>query len=341
MENNYLNLRNNRPLDVIAMGRICIDFNPVDYHKPWKDCETFTKYVGGSPANTAIGLSRLGKKTGFIGCLSDDQLGDFCLDVFRREGIDTSSIVRAGRGEKLGIAFTEILSPEDSSLVMYRDNVADLQLKPDDVKEEYIAGAKILIVNGTALAASPSREAVLKALALADKNDTAVVFDVDYRAYTWKSREEIALYYSMAAGQADVIIGSREEYDLMDSLISPGLDDEQTARRWFSEKAKIVIIKHGAEGSTAYTADGKSYSIKPFPVERLKFTGGGDAYGSAFISGILDGWDIPRCLELGSASASMLVSSHSCSDDMPTLKVIQSFIKKEKELYGEMVAAVK
>ena len=99
-----------------------------------------------------------------------------------------------------------------------------------------------------------------------------------------------------------------------------------------------MVIKHGKAGSTAYTNDGKSYSIRPFPVEALKGFGGGDGYASSFLYGIFQGWDMMECLELGSASASMLVASHGCSADMPTLETLNQFIKKEKAQYGEMVA---
>lgn len=51
----YINFDSTRPFDVIPLGRIAIDFNPIDYFKPWKECSTFKKYVGGSPANIAVG----------------------------------------------------------------------------------------------------------------------------------------------------------------------------------------------------------------------------------------------------------------------------------------------
>ena len=47
-----------------------------------------------------------------------------------------------------------------------------------------------------------------------------------------------------------------------------------------------------------------------------------------------------ECLEFGSASASILISAHSCSDAMPSAKQVEDFIKKSKEEYGEMVARV-
>ena len=73
-------------------------------------------------------------------------------------------------------------------------------------------------------------------------------------------------------------------------------------------------------------------------MKALKSFGGGDGYGSAFLYGLLNGWEIIDCLEFGSASASMLVASHGCSADMPTPDEVRAFIAKSKAQYGEMIA---
>lgn len=333
----YIEFDNNRKFDVIPLGRATIDFNPVDVNRTLAESTTFKKYLGGSPANVAVGLARLGKKVGFIGKVSNDRFGDFIIDYFKKEGIDTSNVYRAKNGESLGLTFTEILSPTESSILMYRNSIADLSLNVDEIDEEYIKNAKAISISGTALAQSPSREAALKALEYAKKNNTVVIFDIDYREYNWHNKDEIAIYYSIVGKSSDLIIGSREEFDLMEGLICKDSSDEETAKRWIEYGNKIVVIKHGKEGSTAYTSDGKSYNIKPFPVKLLKSFGGGDAYGSAFIYALLEGWDIMDALEFGSASAAMLVASHSCSDAMPKVEEIKEFIKKEKAEYGEMV----
>ncbi len=334
----YIEFDNSKKYDLILLGRVAVDLNPVDYYCPLNESTTFKRYLGGSPANIAVGLARLGKKCGFFARVSDDQLGTFVTDYFDKEGIDVSHIVRCRNGEKIGLTFTEIKSETESSIVMYRNEAADLKLDVEDIDEEYLKQAKAVLISGTALAESPSREAALKAVMLAKKNNIPVIFDIDYRAYNWKNSDEISIYYSAVAKQADVILGSREEYDLTEKLIEEGRTDEQTAAYWHSQNAKIVIIKHGKEGSTAYTNDGKSYSIKPFPVKLLKSFGGGDGYASAFLYGLFEGWDIMDCLEFGSASAAMLVASHACSEDMPSAEAVKEFIKKEKEEYGEMVA---
>jgi len=342
----YFDFDTSRPLDLICLGRIAIDFNPAysdevkEDFKPLKDVHYFEKFVGGSPANIAVGTTRHGLKVGFIGKVSDDQFGDFVIEYFNNLGVDTKHISRCTNGEKLGLTFTEMLSPSQSDILMYRNAIADLQLSVNDIDEEYIASAKAILISGTALAESPSREAAIKAALLARKNRTKVIFDIDYRSYNWKNQDEISTYYPIMAREADIIMGSREEFDLAEAIVAPGLSDIASAAFWQRYHARICVIKHGMEGSTAYTDRGQMYKIKPFPVTARKGFGGGDGYASAFIYGIFQGWEIIDCLEYGSAEASMMVRANNCSDSLPTIEEVKKFIEEEKAEYGEMVARV-
>ena len=216
----YVEFDETRPMDLILLGRVAIDFNPSEDEPfgPLENVRTFKKYVGGSPANIAVGVTRHGLKAGFLGKVSDDKFGKFVVDFFNKEGIDTSHITKCANGEKLGLTFTEMLSEKESSILMYRNCIADLQLSVDDIDEDYIKQSKAILISGTALAESPSREAALKAVMLAKKNDTKIIFDIDYREYNWKSEDEISIYYSMVAREADIIMGSREEYERIYSI---------------------------------------------------------------------------------------------------------------------------
>lgn len=334
----YIEFDKSKPYDCVLLGRVAVDLNPVDYHCPLNESTTFKRYLGGSPANIAVGLARLGKKAGFFARVSDDQLGTFVTDFFQNEGIDISRVTRCKNGEKIGLTFTEILSPTESSILMYRNDAADLKLEVSDIDEDYIKQGASLLISGTALAQSPSREAALKATLLAKKNNIPVIFVIDYRAYNWTSDDEIAVYYSTVAQKADLIIGSRQEYDLTERLLGLDGSDESSAAHWHAHGAKIVIVTHGKEGSAAYTNDGKCYRIKPFPIKLLKSFGGGDGYTSAFLFGLFEGWEIIDALEFGSASAAMLVASHACSQDMKNAEEIKTFIAEKKAEFGEMVA---
>ena len=329
-----------RPLHMTLVGRVAIDFNPTDYFRPLEESENFNRYLGGSPANIAVGLARLGNRVGFLARVSDDQFGTFVTEYFRKEGIDVSHIRRCENGEKLGLTFTEMRSPTESSILMYREGVADLMLSPDDVDEEYIASSACLLISGTALCTSPTREASLKSLTYALRNHVPVVFDADYRAYTWKSMDEIAVYTSLVAEKSDIIIGSREEFSLMERLLGLDGTDERSAEYWLGKQAKICVIKHGKSGSHAYSREDGCWNVKPFPVSAMKGFGGGDGYASSFFHALMAGRSLPEALERGSASAAMLVASHACSRDMPTEEALEAFIEKEKAQYGSVISAL-
>ncbi|TVX96471.1 5-dehydro-2-deoxygluconokinase [Cohnella terricola] len=326
-----------RSFDFTAIGRLCIDLNANEINRPMEQTMTFTKYVGGSPANIAIGMSRLGHRTAFIGKIANDQMGRFIRGYLDKEGIDTRNVVDDRTGAVTGLAFTEIMSPTDCSILMYRDNVADLKLSPSEVDEELIASSKVLLVSGTALAASPSREAVLLAVDYARRHGTIVAFDLDYRPYTWKSEEETATYYNLVAEKSDILIGTREEFDCTEKFEhNPDRSDRYTASKWFGHSADIVIIKHGKEGSIAYSADGGEHRARSFPAKVVKTFGAGDSYAAGFLHGLMSGWTIGKSMEYGSAAACIVISSHSCSDAMPTVSQVDDYI--EQCARGEITA---
>lgn len=318
-----------KPVDFVAVGRLCIDLNANEINRPMEDTVTFTKYVGGSPANICIGMSRLGLETGFIGKVADDQMGRFIIRYLDNNGINTDNVITDKTGAVTGLAFTEIKSPTECSILMYRDNVADLMLEAREVREDIVAAAKMLLISGTALAKSPSREAVFQSLDYARRHGCVIAFDLDYRPYTWASAEETAVYYNLAAEKCDIIIGTREEFDMMEQFESNlEHNDRITASKWFAYQAQIVIIKHGKEGSIAYAKDGSSHRAKSFKANVVKTFGAGDSYAAGFLYGLMQQWPIAKSMEYGSAAAAIVVSSHSCSDAMPTAEQVNRFIEE-------------
>ncbi|HET6871682.1 MAG TPA: 5-dehydro-2-deoxygluconokinase [Sporolactobacillaceae bacterium] len=321
-----LHFNESKEFDLVAIGRACIDLNAVEYNRPMEETMTFAKYVGGSPANIVIGSSKLGLKTGFIGKVSNDQHGRFIETFMRNAGVNTSHLVFDQEGRKVGLAFTEILSPDECSILMYREEVADLYLDPSEVNEDYIKKAKILLVSGTALAKSPSREAVLKAVQFAKANQVKVVFELDYRPYTWRSLDETAIYYSLVAERSDLVIGTREEYDVMENR-SDGTN-EATVHHLFQNSPELVVIKHGVKGSYAYTKSGETFRSHAYQSNVLKTFGAGDSYASAFLYALINNKGIETALKYGSASAAIVVSKHSSSEAMPTVAEIEAKISE-------------
>lgn len=329
--NKYLTVVENRPLDVICVGRATIDLNPNEMNRTLDQVKSFNMYLGGSPANLSVGLSRLGNKVGFIGKVSNDQFGDFIINKLKAENVDVSNIFKSTGADKLGLTFTEMKSETESSILMYRNFAADLQLDVTNVDEEYVKNAKIVLISGTSLASSPSREAVLKTVMIAKKHDVKVIFDVDYREYNWANLDEISIYYSIVAANADIIIGSREELELTGHILNQKeLTDKEIANYWMHEKgnAEIVVIKHGKKGSLAFDKYGNEFAAPAYPAKVLKSFGGGDAHGSAFITCLLRGYTLEEALHYASAAAAINIGSHSSSESLPLFEAVEEKVKE-------------
>ncbi|MFD2706199.1 5-dehydro-2-deoxygluconokinase [Salibacterium lacus] len=314
--------------NLITFGRAAVDLNATEYNQTMEETMTFSKYVGGSPANVAIGTAKLGLNVGMIAKVSDDQHGNFVLDYMEKSGVDTRCITRDTEGRKIGLTFTEIKSPQESSILMYRDNVADLYLDVTDFDDEYIQSAETLLVSGTSLSQSPSREAALHAIETAKQNNVEVIVELDYRPYTWKSDVETSIYMTTAARRADVVIGTRDEFDVLENRENQS--DEESVKNLFQYDPKLIVVKHGVKGSKAFTKEGEVIEGDVYKTKVLKTFGAGDSFASGFIYALKKNKSIQEALKYGSAAASIVVSRHSSSDAMPTVEDIEILIQKHE-----------
>lgn len=320
----YLNIDQSKPRDVAAFGRATIDLYANEIG-PMEDAVTFTKYVGGSPANTAVAMSKLGLAVGYVGKVSDDQFGRFITRYLAQQGVDVSHIAVAAPGVRSGVTMGEI-KPGECSCFMYRNDCADLHISCAQLDEAYIASHKLLLISGTSLTHSPAREAVFLAMEMAKRNGVAISFDLDYRDGTWDSPEEASVYYTLAARQADMVLGTREEFDIMEKLYHPGNQNDDASAKWLLEAGVFVVsIKQGKQGSHIYTAQGKTIG-GIYPAKVLKTFGAGDSYSSAFTFGLLKGKSMEQALRYAAAASSITISGHSCSDSMPTLSQVEEYM---------------
>lgn len=322
-----------KTIDVVLIGRITIDFNPLDYYNDLANCFSFQKYLGGSTGNTAIGLNRLKNKVYLINKISNDQFGKTILNFFKQEKLSTKYLM-IDPIHQTGLTFTQMLSFNESSILMYRENTADLNLLSKEIPVNLISQAKLLVISGTALAQSPSREACLKAILIAKQNNTKIVFDIDFRNYTWKNQEEVSIYYQLVANYADLIIGSYEEFLLTSHFLNLNIDLNNKdlsmkvlAKHWLKTTA-LIIIKDGKNGSNLFTKD-IAYHVDIIAVKMLKSFGGGDAYAAYFLHFYLKNEkDLLTALMYATAAASYMVQNHS-SFDHPKLNVLTTWLKKQ------------
>ena len=321
-----LSLAKNRELDIICLGRAGVDLYANESNTDFSQVTGFKKYVGGSAANIAVAASRLGLKAGFISALSNDMVGDYVRDYLQQENVNIDGIQTSPEGSRTSLALTE-MKADNCGVVIYRNDAADFFLTKNDISSHYLASTKILVVTGTALALSPSREATFFAIEQARLHDTRIVLDLDYRAYSWSSLHEAAKTLRQAAELSDVIVGNREEFDVMESDLSlTTVDDEKTARRFLVGTTDILVLKAGNEGSKTYTKDESCIRQGIFPVDVVKPFGSGDSFLGSFLYGLVNQLPLEEGLRLGSAAAAINVSSDSCTEAMPNIAQLTEWI---------------
>lgn len=325
-----MKIAQNREVDLLLAGRAGIDLNTTRVGCTFADIPSFTKSVGGSPANIVQGAARLGLKTGFLGKVSRDGMGEYILETFCKAGIRTEGIAIDQTGARNCIALTEIVSPEQSGgyttfgeafhhgTYLYRTGTADLLYAPEEVDHTLLAAAKAVMLSGTAFSQSPSREAMFEILRLARELDVLTVLDIDYRPFGWQSREQTAQCYAQAIAQCDIVIGNREEFDAVEYLsMSENHDNAKSARTLLEQGVQLVIVKDGAKGSSGYTAEGVEIHCGSIPTAAVKTFGSGDAYAAGLMYGLLREKGLAYAMQLGTACASLALTTVSCGDAMP------------------------
>ncbi len=310
-------------MDVVILGRIGYDLYSEEPHVPLPRVRRFSRYLGGSSANMAVGLARLGARVGLISSLGDDLLSEFLLEFLRAEQVDVSH-VRIVPGYLPSLAITEVSPPDRFPQVFYRHDAVDIRLEAGREDLEFAASGRMFVTNGTALCGSPSRESTYRALERARAAGCRVVLDVDYRAMSWPTPESAGLAIRLALPYVDILIGNPPELKLV-----AGAEALEAAVERLRARVPVLVSKLGPEGTRVW-ADRAAHFLPPYPVEVVSTIGAGDGFAAGFLFALLEGLPLPECLHWGNAAAAIVVSHLSCSEAMPRREEIEQMMARHR-----------
>ena len=304
----------------IVVGRVGMDMYPAP-GEALEDAGSFTADMGGSSANIAAGIVKLGGKSALLTRVSDDAVGRFCFKKLHHYGVDTSHVTPVGGEARNSLALYESRVAGHQS-VIYRNGAADFEMSAADVEAVDYSNYSALVTAGTVFAAEPSRTAAFRAFELARAAGIPIIFDVDYRPYSWPSAQVAAEVLSRAGALSDVIVGNDDEFGFMAGSKDAGL---QKARDLANSSATIVVYKMGEHGAVTF-ADGAEMRTGIYPVTALKPTGAGDSFMAGMLSSIAAGHDLKTSLMRGSACAAIVVAKSGCAPAMPTTSELDAFL---------------
>jgi len=311
-------------LELITVGRISVDLYANEAGAGFIDPQTFTKSIGGTATNVAVAAARLGHRTAVFTKVGDDPFGEYVRHKLELFGVDTR-YVSTHPSMPTPLAFAAMDPPEDPPLLMYRYPMGpDQTLQASEIGRQTVLDVPILWLTGAWFSKAPAREACWELLSIRARKPH-IVFDLDYRANFWSSREEASADISPVLDHVTVAVGNRTECDV---AVGSG-DPPEAARRLLERGVELAIVKMGGEGVMVATAEGSTV-VPPYFVEVVCGLGAGDAFGGMLVHGLLSGWEPVRIVEYCNVAGAIVASRLLCSDAMPTLAEVEEALEERR-----------
>lgn len=292
---------------------------------------------GGSEANVAVALARMGMSSSFATVLPDNQIGRECLRELRFHGVDVSLI--ASKPGRMGIYFFENGANQRPSNVIYdRAGSAVAEIEPGDIDwAKAFSGAAWFHISGITPAVSrKAADASIAAAKAAREAGLTVSFDLNFRAKLWNYGAKAKDVMSEIAGYADVLIGNEEDYQKSLGIEGPKgavegkIDTEGYEAMCARALAKFSSARYAAvtlrESRSADSNDwsamlasregamvSRRYSISDI-VDRV---GAGDSFSAGLIYGLIQYGEPRQALEYAVALSCL---KHSISGDFALIE---------------------
>jgi len=275
-------------LDLLAIGETLVDFISVEQTDWLRNATTFRRYLGGSPANIAVNVAKLGGEAAVISKTGIGAFAQFAKSELQRHGVAVDYLIMDHRN-RTTVAFVSSTSGRPDFEIA---RSGDYLLRPEEVPEEAVERARIVHASTFALSREPCRSAVRKVFRLAHEGEKMVSLDPNYSNRIWPNHKE-------ARGVL------KEMYRYVD-ITKPSLDDaarifgrehepEHFIQMFHDIGAEKVILTMGEEGVLISESGNLLGHVPARPVEVRDATGAGDAFWAGFLISMLDGNPLVRC----------------------------------------------
>jgi len=302
--------------DVICFGALNVDklyrVNRIAREDEHSFITDFVEAPGGSAANTAVGLARLGLRVGFIGKVADDNEGKFLLGDFKKENVDVEGI-RISKTGISGVVFGFI--DEEGNRALYVAPGVNDSFVFEEIDLEYVSDTGVLHL--TSFVGEKPFMAQKKLLKVASK--VKISFDPG-ELYARKGLASLKPFFE----RCYVVSPNENELKLL-----TGKDYKEGSEILLREGASIVAVKLGKKG--CYVTNGKEgYLIEPYEVKVVDTTGAGDAFCAGFLYGLIKGKDLYECGRLGNFVASRCITKIGAREGLPKLSDLQETFRAKK-----------
>ena len=328
---------------VVCLGEALIDFIAADASPSLAAVRAFVPAVGGSPANTAVALARLGLPVSFVGQVGDDPFGRMIASTLAAGGVDVSGLAFAS-DVRTTLAFVALDAAGHPDFVFFRHPGADQRFARDDVVDAALLGSSGLHTGSIFLTDEPSRSSALRAMRVARDAGLLVTFDPNIRASVWASRAEMLETINQAYALASVVKLSAED------CAAIGEDDPVSyARGLLACEPKLVVVTRGGRGCFAVTSSCE-VELPAYSVDVVDTTGAGDAFSGGLIAALLATGvserlasvaerELAAILRVASAVGALTTTQRGALTALPTRDALTSFLHAQGDEAASTIVA--
>lgn len=320
-----------KKFDVVALGELLIDFtesglspqgNPLLEVNP-----------GGAPCNVLSELTKLGRKTAFIGKIGDDMFGRRLKDAVSSVGIDIRAL-KEDKDVRTTLAFVHTLPGGDREFSFYRNPGADMMLAEDDLDMDLLSDCSIFHFGTLSMTHEGCRAATKKAVAAAKAAGALISFDPNLREPLWESMDLMREQVIYGLSQCQILKISDNEIVW---LTGEEDYDKGIAKLRAEYDIPLILLSMGKDGSRAYNGD-KCVTVPAFVQEKtIETTGAGDTFCACVLYHVLKfGWkdyteeELKEMLTFANAAASIITTRKGALYVMPEMEEIQAMIAERR-----------
>jgi fructokinase len=303
-----------RPIDIVCLGAAVVDLINVDPSGTLDRVEIFRRMIGGAPVNVAATMARLGRRAAVVARVGDDTFGRFIQSELRRFGV-LDDWLQIDPQERTTLAFHARSAGKHDFLVV---RGADRELRLDGATQTLIKQAKALHTSTFALAAEPSRSAVIEAIEAAAAAGRIVSIDPNYRERNWRASDEFLPLLRHLLPLTTVIKPSLVDAE---AIWGAGLSPGDYIERFHANGAKRVLLTLGRDG--VVVSDGATIKRLPVaPIDITDSTGVGDAFTAAAIAALSDGHNLTTAARIATLVAAYRLRAMDLAAPLPAWPVI-------------------
>ncbi|HEX5069284.1 MAG TPA: carbohydrate kinase [Vicinamibacterales bacterium] len=258
--------------DVVCFGEILWDFFEAEARGDQPMARTFRCELGGSPANVAAGLARLGARTAVAGAVGRDRLGRALRRLLDAEGVSTDFVINLPN--RTGMTFVVPGPNGEPEFIPYRHAGADLAMTAAHVTPA-MGQATWGVVGSSSLLTPALAQATARFVEMVRAGDGLLFVDLNVRAHLWLNQDQMRTTIADLLTHADVVKASEADLlALAGTQIEHWLDRHRQKATW--------ILTHGARGADAFGECGR-IAVPAQHADLVDATGAGDA----FVAGVL------------------------------------------------------